>query len=473
MSLSEVVTGSARWHVAPCDCRFGMGALPDACVDAVVCDPPYELGFMGKRWDASGIAFNVEVWREAVRTLKPGGHLVAFGGTRTYHRMVCAIEDAGFEIRDCLAWMYGSGFPKSLDVSKAIDKAVGAERTESIWVDRYHDGCTRKELGSAHHAHVVGLAPTANGNSVMLPASPLARAAAGYGTALKPAFEPCILARKPLDGTVAANWMKHGTGALNVDGCRVEMSPEDFAELQAGVEAIRKRGGVMENSWKNSSDLSGANPANVKGRWPANVLLDEQAAAILDAEAGDHPGMSGGGVHRADYAGGMFGSIDCAANARNDNGGPSRFFYTAKASRSERDAGLEDFEPVTAGRATDRDDGTAGLNSPRSGAGRTGGVRNTHPTVKPIDLMRWLVRLVSRPGSLILDPFCGSGSTGIATMLEGDGRRFIGLELDPKHVDIARARIAHVIGGTWEREVTPKAAPARQPSLFDYIGAAK
>jgi len=267
-----------------------------------------------------------------------------------------------------------------------------------------------------------------------------------------------VLARKPLAGTVAATFMRHGTGALNVDGFRIE-----------GAYETRDRDNLDGASMFGTGRGGGAFlPA--AGRWPANVILDEDAAALLDAHAGDHPGMSGGGVHRADYAGGMFGAIDCPGTARNDSGGPSRFFYTAKSSRRERDAGLDDFHPRTGGEATDRTDGTEGLNSPRAGAGRNGGARNTHATVKPVDLMRWLVRLVGRPGALICDPFTGSGTTGVAAVLVGI--RFAGFELDPHHVDFARARIVHVVGGTWEREVKPdRPVQKSQLTIFDVIGA--
>ncbi len=205
-SLADVFEGRARYCVEPCDCRFGMSSMPNDSVDAIVCDPPYELGFMGKRWDASGIAFDVAMWAEALRVLKPGGHLVAFGGTRTYHRMACAIEDAGWEVRDCLAWMYGSGFPKSLDVAKQLDKNAGHWRGRAGAV-----ASDNAAMGGPNYAR------TEKGG----PITAAAAAAAGYGTALKPAFEPAILARKPLDGTVSANWMEHGTGAINIDGCRI------------------------------------------------------------------------------------------------------------------------------------------------------------------------------------------------------------------------------------------------------------
>lgn len=458
-SLADVFAGHARYAVEPCDCRFGMACMPSDSIDAIVTDAPYELGFMGKRWDSSGIAFDVTVWREALRVAKPGSHLVAFGGTRTFHRMACAIEDAGWDIRDCLCWMYGSGFPKSLNVSKAIDAALGAARAP----DEYSGPNGKNGVYGAN----MGGGITLSRSDPCTAAA--AAAAAGFGTALKPAFEPVVLARKPLNGTVAANFMRHGTGALNIDGCRIE-GPKDVPTTVSS-RALADLG--VGWGFRPTRDASGCDP-NV-GRWPANVVMDEEAAAVLDAEAGDRPGMTGGGLHSPDYAGGIFGKTDAryvddiCTQARGDTGGPSRFFYTAKASRSERDAGLDDFEARTAGSATDREDDTDGLNSPRAGAGRTGGARNIHPTVKPVDLMRWLVRLVGRKDALILDPFTGSGSTGVAAMLEG--MRFVGLELEPLHVDFARARIAHVIGGTWEREVKPERPVMKaQPGLFDAVG---
>jgi site-specific DNA-methyltransferase (adenine-specific) len=367
---------------------------------------------MSKAWDRRGIAFDPVTWAAVLRVLKPGGYLLAFGGTRTFHRIACAIEDAGFEIRDSIAWMYGSGFPKSLNVSKAIDG------------DRWK----------------------------------------GYGTALKPAFEPIIMARKPLAGTVAANVREHGTGAINVDGCRVQTaSTEDAAKLAAGVEAIRARGGVMDNSWKNSSDLSGANPAHPAGRWPPNVLLTHAegcrrigSETVKANPTWDTPNrntepaaFTGGAVSPVRHGNGETETIDrwqcvdgCpvaelgdaaryfpqfAYTAEDFDGVP--FLYCPKANRKERDAGLEHRAPLTGGQSTDRQDGSAGLNSPRAGAGRTGGARNPHPTVKPIALLRWLVRLVTPPGGVVLDPFAGSGSCGVAVLREGEGRRYLGVEL--------------------------------------------
>ena len=460
------------------DCLALMPAMEPDSIDAIVSDPPYGLAFMGKAWDhgVPGPAF----WREALRVAKPGAHLVAFGGTRTYHRLTCAIEDAGWEIRDCLMWLYGSGFPKSLDVSKAMDKARH-DRAEvcavTAWVRATRDakGLSNATIDSAlgyngmaghwttgnaqpavptlaqwplllgvlgveardvpdHVAHLVeylnsrkgqpGAAwytretlatrPgrgatrgiyndfTADDYTVTAPTTDAARQWDGWGTALKPAWEPIILARKPLAGTVAANVLLHGTGALNIDGCRL-------SAVGNTTKAHRLPGERSREHYRTGT-AAGTVPTDA-GRWPANLALDEEAAAMLDEASG--------------YG---------------DTGGASRFFYTAKASRRERDAGLEGH----ARRVVNEDTppgGTPGSNSPRAGAGRHGAVANHHPTVKPIALMRWLVRLVTPPGGVVLDPFTGSGSTGCAAVYEG--RPFVGCELSEEYATIARARIAH------------------------------
>jgi DNA modification methylase len=364
----------APWFLLVGDCRERMAALESNSVDSIVTDPPYELGFMGKRWDATGIAYSVELWSEALRVLKPGGHLLAFGGTRTYHRMTCAIEDAGFEVRDCLQWLYGTGFPKSLNTGD------------------------------------------------------------GRGTALKPANEPIVLARKPLIGTVAANVLAHGTGALNIDGCRIGTSKD--------VPASVSRSAQWFGTNSESGQESGHDP-NV-GRWPANVLLDEEAARLLDEQAGERRKETPrtGSLLDGETKGDIDfkrGAKPSTPNDRGDGGGASRFFYVAKASRRERDKGCEHLPPKSAGEATDRGDDTDGLNSPRAGAGRTGGARNYHPTVKPVQLMRYLVRMVTPPGGVVLDPFMGSGTTGVATIAEGF--RFIGIERESEYATIAEARI--------------------------------
>lgn len=360
------------------DCITSMRAMPDASVDSIVTDPPYELtaskrtkpapfvegspysrhrvgvngdnkpvgGFMGHEWDGSGIAFSVEMWAEALRVLKPGGHLLAFSGSRTYHRMVCAIEDAGFEIRDQIQWIFGSGFPKSRNISADMD-------------------------GDA------------------------ARQWQGWGTALKPAHEPICVARKPLVGTVAANVLQFGTGAINVDGCRI--AGEDAPEGRS-----RHGGGLMQGSSYQMPDSTSCMPA---GRWPANLIHSgepEVLAAFPDSN-GSGPART---LKRGERSDG-WGMADEPGELRDaGTGSAARFFYCAKASKADRNSG---------------------------------GIVSSHPTVKPTDLMRYLCRLVTPPGGLVLDPFMGSGSTGKAAVTEGF--RFVGCELQAEYLEIARARV--------------------------------
>jgi site-specific DNA-methyltransferase (adenine-specific) len=378
------------------DCLTVMRTMPDQSFNAVVTDPPYEIGFMGKAWDANGVAYRVEVWAECLRLLKPGGHLLAFGGSRTYHRLACAIEDAGFEIRDQIMWVYGSGFPKSLDVSKAIDKMHGvterpvisekrgAERMRAQTVDgrRSGEGTWGDE---SHRDPFVRAAVTDD-----------ARCWKGWGTALKPAHEPIVVARKPLDGTVAETVLAHGTGALNIDGCRVG---NEVVATQHTVGGYRQGREKHKGTGEISLHL---------GRFPANFIHDGSDEVL-----------------------------ELFPEAKDEGGSAARFFYCAKASRAEREAGLDDFDPK---RESDRiaDDLPVGDN-PRN---RTNtGRRNHHPTVKPIALMRYLVRLVTPPNGVVLDPFTGSGTTGIAAQLEGF--KFVGIEQSAEYADIAQARINH------------------------------
>jgi DNA modification methylase len=365
------------------DCLERLRELPACSVDACVTDPPYGLSFMGKKWDYD--VPGEDIWRECLRVLKPGGHLLAFAGTRTQHRMAVRIEDAGFEIRDMIAWVYGSGFPKSLDVSKAIDKAAGAER--EVTGQRMGDiGIQGGNFAGKTERGVIELRDA--------PATPEAQQWDGWGTALKPALEPITMARKPLEGTVAANVLAHGTGGINVDGCRV------------GAEILPAQvRGVADPRWVTA--VAGAITPERVGRWPANLIHDGSdevvglfpyqrnggANVALTRKAGTATNiMSGTGMSRptnAAYAG--------------DSGSAARFFYCAKASKADRNEG------------------------------------NTHPTVKPTDLMRYLCRLVTPPGGIVLDPFMGSGSTGKAAML--DGFRFIGIEREAEYLEIAKQRM--------------------------------
>lgn len=452
------------------DCLDKLRLLPDGSVDAVVTDPPAGIGFMGKGWDdfsgtsnygmyggrffsvatprigahkanvkehskarAAFVTFMTEVMCECLRVLKPGGHAFVWAIPRTSHWTATAIEDAGFEIRDRFSYWFFNGFPKSLRVE------------------------------------------------------------GGRGTAAKPACEDWILGRKPLVGTVAQNVARYGTGALNIDACRIPTEEK--------LERVLGKTTESESGWRsaNRSPVAGKDG----GRWPSHLLLshseecepveeivvkgDDRAQTCKWMKRGEpcrghgnvrfgktfhsgtrpggfaQPGAPGGspkpnGVLRGDATrvawrcvpGCQVAELDAQAGIRRSGGSASRFFYVAKPSRRERDAGLEDFVGLSGGAATGRVDGSAGLNSPRAGAGRSGGSRNRHPTVKSIDLMRYLCRLITPPGGVVLDPFCGSGSTGCGAVLEG--LRFVGFEADfgdEGYVEIARARIGF---WAWERE---------------------
>jgi DNA modification methylase len=473
------------------DCREVLASLPDCSVDSVVTDPPYELGFMGKAWDGSGIAYSVEMWAEVLRVLKPGGHLCAFGGTRTYHRMACAIEDAGFEIRDSLHWVYGSGFPKSLDVSKAIDKQRD-DRADiyrvTAWVRGARDaaGITNRDIdtafgfaGMAGHwtstksqpavptleqvpllldtlgidmddvpeeirrllwdlngrkgqpgdnwwkREVVGSvtkgsSPLPNNHdgrwddgqqdgtfNITTAATDAAKQWEGWGTALKPAHEPIVLARRPLIGTVAANVLTHGTGALNIDGARVGTTDD----LNGGGYS----GGTPKTMFSGLGRLQPEDFVQPGGRWPANVIFDTEAGALLDEQEY--------GASR------FFTAIEWDDNT--DLGIDVPFRYIAKPGKQERNAGLDGLPEVVGKRTQDGGDDTRGRPTPTN--------QNHHPTVKPLALMRWLVKLVTPPGGTVLEPFAGSGTTLMACVLEGFNG--IGIEMTDEYLPIIEGRV--------------------------------
>lgn len=385
------------------DCKEILKNLPSNSVDAVVSDPPYGIKFMGRGWDYD--VPSVDIWREVFRVLKPGGHVLSFGGTRTYHRMVVNIEDAGFEIRDQVQWIYGSGFPKSHNVSKAIDKMAGAER-EVVGVKKSPDGrdysienaALKGEFGGENAFKQSGM----NIEKLILtaPATPDAKTWDGWGSALKPANEPICLARKPLEKglTLAENVLKYGTGALNIDGTRIGFDPSYGA-------GGGNKTGSGKGPDRGEKRLNGAGKVlaqHAKGRFPANVLFDEDAAALL--------------------------------------GEPSRFFYVAKASKRERNAGLEGMPDVTSrqgmgGKRPVDDDG-----NDRDRFSVT--QKNHHPTVKPIKLMEYLITLITPSNGTVLDPFMGSGSTGVAA--KNLNRNFIGIEMNEEYFAIAEKRIENV-----------------------------
>lgn len=375
-----------------------LASMPDNSVDAVVTDPPYELGFMGKKWDSTGIAYDVELWRECLRVLKPGGHLLAFGGTRTYHRMAVAIEDAGFEVRDMIEWVYGSGFPKSLNIGKSVDKLQGNER-ELVGTRLKKAGDMTsgnfKRGGDYPDKELTETRGTSEWE--------------GWGTALKLAHEPICMARKPLsEKNVAENCLKWGTGGINIDGSRVAHSdPTKTANRK------QRSAGWNSNNCGFDSTSNTVASANETGRFPANLIHDgseDVRACFPNTKSGD----VGANGFKGEYTANVYGKY--ANNQINpetvyaDSGNASRFFksiiYQAKASKAERGEG------------------------------------NNHPTVKPVALMEYLINMVTPQKGTVLDPFMGSGTTGVACKLNGFG--FVGIDMIADHVEIARRRISRV-----------------------------
>jgi len=380
------------------DCLEALKAMPDNSIDSIVTDSPAGIGFMGKDWDKdkggrdNWIAWMQEIAQEAFRVVKPGAHALVWALPRTSHWTATAWENAGFEVRDSISHVFGSGFPKSMDIGKAIDKAAGAER-EIVGANPTY----RKMQENATNYNLK------RNPNITAPATESAKQWDGWGTALKPAREDWILLRKPFKGTVAENVLQWGTGGINIDGCRVE--------TKEGDEVSNHGRKAVKNGWDprmSGSQTAGQTEGQKLGRWPANFIHDGSDEVL-----------------------GLF----------PDGGSAARFFYCAKPSTAERNEGLDDLPQMTPGECTDRKEGSAGLNSPRSGAGRTSGNKNHHPTVKSINLMRYLCRLITPPGGTVLDMFMGSGTTIIAAHMEGFNA--IGIEREEEYFKIAENRIKH------------------------------
>ena len=412
------------------DCRDILPTLP-RLADACICDPPYGLKFMGKGWD-HGVP-GVPYWKAVLNACKPGAHLLAFGGTRTFHRLTCAIEDAGWEIRDCIMWVYGSGFPKSLDISKAIDKAAGAVRL------KFPNPLAKKQTASIATNDYGDYQATTH--ITPLPATEAAKQWDGWGTALKPAWEPIILARKPFKSTVADNVLKYGTGGINIDGCRVE-TEEIITNHSRGEESAISKGKYGDSAAQETHQTAGQQ----KGRFPANLIHDgsQEVLELFPNTKGVIRKPTGKGILNPETGWNNNSMTDTTVRGHNDSGSAARFFYCAKASKQDRDEGCESMPAVKSGMSNGAQLHGEGYDKGQDiGLNRVIQRRNHHPTVKPTALMRYLVKLVSRPGHTILDPFSGSGSTGKAAILEA--RQFLGIELQPEYVQIATARLSHAV----------------------------
>lgn len=425
------VEGAVVYHGSNLDV---LPTLPDNSVDSIVTDPPYELGFMGKSWDSSGIAYSVELWAECLRVLKPGGHLLAFSGSRTYHRMVVAIEDAGFEIRDMVSWISNKTFPKSMNISKAIDKAAGAEREVIGSYKATGTARNSKHIGAKTHAALGAYEINVDTIYQTAATTDEAKQWEGWGTALKPTVEPIVMARKPVEGTVANNVLTYGVGGINIDASRI------------GTETITTTNGKgFASSFGGGVNNNGGNTH--EGRWPANVIFDEDSATLLDEQSG----ISKPSIAKSGKVGGQQGlyenghSPDYVGNWPSDNGGgASRFFYVARASKADRNEGLENLPKVMARNYAQ--DKTTLETMPFGKLPK----ENFHPTVKPTTLMEYLIKLVTPEGGTVLDPFTGSGSTGKAALL--NGYQFIGIELTEEYLPIIEGRLK------WAYDQATKAA---------------
>jgi len=463
--------------------------LPDNSIDAIITDPPYELGFMGKKWDYSGISFNINLWKECLRVLKYGGHLLSFGGTRTYHRLTCSIEDAGFEIRDCIMWIYGSGFPKNLNVGKQVDKIQGNKRESKGIVKGMG---TRPNILEFADRPIKNKFELTEGNSEW----------EGWGTALKPACEPIVVARKPLsERNVALNVLKWGTGGINIDACRI--GTDDKLGGGANTTGSTPKHEGYRRPWMDDKEhikeyierkKDAVKKAEEQGRFPANIILEctcdniikgkkkpqKQGCVrtskdevydlgfkkkegyvanapddygdsgdihtdpncpcyLLDEQSGKTLSKGGQSYSKTSKIYGEYSNDRIVKGCGfGDKGGASRFFYCAKANKGERNLGCENFEPKLRADAN-KIMGDAGKFKTGSGNPRNSLLKNNHPTVKPIKLMEYLVKLITRENAIVLDPFLGSGTTAIACVKTG--RKYIGMEKEKEYIKIAKARI--------------------------------
>jgi DNA modification methylase len=512
-------------------------------IDSVVTDPPYELNFMGKGWDNSGIAFQKETWRKCYEVLKPGGYLLAFGGSRTFHRIACAIEDAGFEIRDTIMWLYGSGFPKSMDISKSLDKKNKNTKEEYIKFGNYlkekreenkiskidlgkklfnfdsnredvpiqsweigkeiptkdfylklkeilklndtfdwlieREEAEREIIGKKEYTNDKNIMNISNYNGervhldITTPATDLAKQYEGWGTALKPSFEPIIVARKPFKGSLVDNVIENGVGGINIDECRI-----------GNETTITKRNGNSGSNGVYGKDDRKFERKNPTGRFPANTILTYDGTDF-DEVCGGFPNTKSQvrisedkDIKQNTFS---LGRTGITPRGHNDSGSASRYFYCAKASKKDRDEGLDSFNIKGAKELLNREENSDGASwngkysSGNAFAGCGAPKKNTHPTVKPTELMQYLVRLVNPNGATILDPFNGSGSTGKAVMYENRERnknyKYIGIELTEEYLPIAKARIEYAMGVELNKgKIQEEAKEEGQTTIFDFIG---
>lgn len=423
-------------------------------IDAIVCDPPYELGFMNKSWDSTGIAFKKETWQNCFEVLKPGGYLLAFGGSRTYHRIACAIEDAGFEIRDCVMYLYGCGFSKSYNIGLAIDKKNGVE-SEVVGVGK--SGCNSRAYQSEK--------PTTAGNYDIKKSQ---NEWQGWGTCLKPAYEPIIVARKPFKGSVVDNIIKYRVGGLNIDECRIPTN-DDLAR-------INRTDNGMFGIGKNNNNAQKCKELGIEygGRFPSNIITDgseEVRSGLPETKS------NGGNYTMQDFSSFKssmmhFTNKKCDKQFPIDSGSAMRYFYSAKASKKDRDEGLDNLNDglLRRVRPDKNDDKPTGLNKDPRFAPVVR--KNIHPTCKPTELMQYLVRLVSPKGATILDPFMGSGSTGKAVMFENRERdanyKFIGIELTDEYLPIAQARIEYA-RDKFKYDLEQEKVTKGKQNIFDFM----